>query len=121
MADFDRLPEIIRELETEVEKAVRLAVEELVVPTAKSLVPKDSGDLAAAIHTELALEGLYVIAGGRVTGDRDVYYGRFVERGHEIEHGGAHVAPRPFLVPALEMHREEIVERAAEAVRKATG
>lgn len=113
--DFDRLPEIIRELETEVEKAVREAVEELVVPTAKALVPKDEGYLAEAIHTELALEGLYVVAGGRVAGDRDVFYG------HMVEHGTTHSAPRPFLVPALEMHRQAIVERAAEAVRKATG
>lgn len=113
--DFNRLPEIIRELETEVEKAVREAVEELVVPAAKARVPKDTGHLAEAIHTELALEGVYVVAGGRVPGDADVFYG------HMVEHGTTHSAPRPFLVPALEENREAITERAAEAVRKATG
>lgn len=111
--DFNRLPQIIAELETEVEKAVRVAVEELVVPTAKALCPYDENEppghkhLRDVIHTEQALEGLYVIAG-----DHDVFFG------HMVEHGTTHSAPRPFLVPALEMHRAAIVERAAEATRR---
>lgn len=107
--DFDNLPEIIRGLETEVQKAVREAVETLVVPAAKAAVPKDTGRLADAIHTEIALEGVYVIAG-----DKDAFYG------HIIEHGGVNHPPHPFLVPALEANREAIVEAASEAIKRAT-
>jgi HK97 gp10 family phage protein len=112
--ELNRLPEIIRMLETDVQRAVREAVETLVVPAAKSRVEYDedkSGEhLRDAIHVEEALEGVYVVAG-----DKDVFWG------HLVEHGTSHSAPHPFLVPSLEENRAAIVEAANAVVRRAAG
>jgi HK97 gp10 family phage protein len=108
--ELNRLPEIIRALETDVQRAVREAVETHVVPAAKSRVPVDTGRLRDAIHTEETLEGVYVVAG-----DKDAFYG------HIIEHGGVNHPPHPFLVPSLEENRAAIIEAANAAVRRAAG
>jgi hypothetical protein len=132
--DFNRLPEIIRELETDVEKAVREAVETILVPAARARLEASGWELeqlSRALHTEAALEGTYVVAGGKVDG-HDVWWGHLVEHGavgpRETRdrpgrkgHRSGTMPARPFLVPALEESREAIVEAAAEAVRKATG
>jgi hypothetical protein len=130
MAEINRLPAIVGELETDVEKAVREAVETVLVPAAKARLEGSDWDLqrlADAIHVEVALEGTYVVAG-----DRNVFYGHLVEHGavgprqtHDRPghrgHPSGTMPARPFLIPALEESREAIVEAAAAAVRKATG
>lgn len=45
-----------------------------------------------------------------VAGDNDVFYA------HMVEHGTSHSAPRPFLVPALEESRTEIVRNARKVI-----
>jgi HK97 gp10 family phage protein len=84
---------------------------ERVVQSAKDRVPIRSGALRNAIHTEDERDP----RGGQrtfvIAGNDDVFYG------HLVEHGTTHVAPRPFLVPALEEHRADIVMAAAAAIR----
>lgn len=103
-----RLPEIIERLPGAVRAALTAGAQE-VAQSAKDRVPVDTGRLQRAIHTEPTDEGVSVIAG-----DHDVFYG------HMVEHGTTHSPPHPFLVPALEEHREDILATVIAAVRKAT-
>jgi HK97 gp10 family phage protein len=82
---------------------------DLVAESARARVPIGStGRLQRSIHTEHGEDGVEVLAG-----DRDVFYGRFVE------HGTRYAAPHPFLVPALEENREKIQALIAAAIRDA--
>ena len=66
---------------------------------AKSRVPVATGKLRDAIHMDDEQdEGTYVIGG-----DTEAWYG------HLVEYGTVRTSPRPFLVPALEENRAEIV------------
>lgn len=137
MADFNRLPEIIRELETAVDKATREAVEEILIPAARAKLKADDWHLqhlAEALHADVQLEGVYVVAGGRTANGEDVWWGHLVEHGAagpretrnrqatggRASHPSGAMAARPFLTPALEETREAIIERVAEAVRRST-
>lgn len=86
-----------------------MAAAQEVSQSAKDRVPVRTGRLLQAIHVEPSDEGATVIAG-----DHDVFYG------HMVEHGTTHSPPHPFLVPALEEHREDIVATVVAAIRKAT-
>ena len=112
MALRSNLPEIAAKLDAEV-KAAAAAAAELVAERAKERAPYDpagSGEhLRDAIHTQQTADGTLVVAG-----DKDVFYG------HMVEHGTSHSAPHPFLVPALEESRGEIVDLIAQATRRAT-
>lgn len=100
-----RIPEIAATLDARVVAAMRIAVEEVELE-AKSRVPTATGRLRDAIHTELDGNSVSVIAG-----DDSTFYGHFVE------HGTSRVAARPFLVPALESHREDILASVNAALR----
>lgn len=101
MSYRSRLPLIAAEMHPRVEEAIDRGTE-IIAGSARDKVPVDEGDLRDAIHTD---EG-YVIAG-----DEDAFYG------HMVEHGTSHTSPRPFLIPALEEKRAEVVALVAAALR----
>jgi len=101
-----RLPLIAAELEPRLE-AIAAAGAELVAARARDRVPVRTGKLRDAIHVEHTEPGEYAV----VAGDTDVFYG------HIVEHGGAYTPARPFLIPAGEEARPEIVKLAAAALR----
>jgi HK97 gp10 family phage protein len=103
---YNRFPQIIATLDPRVDVAVRLGAQ-AVEADARSRVPVDSGSLRDAIHTEKGEGGHLVVAG-----DSNVFYG------HLVELGTSRVPPRPFLIPALEARRDEIVGLVAAALRK---
>jgi len=107
MADFDRFPEIIARLDAAAQEGAREGAK-LVEDSAKQRVPRVTGKLQRAIHVEEGVEGAYVIAG-----DKDVFYG------HMVEHGTRHSPAHPFLLPALEEHRDEINALIAAHIERA--
>lgn len=100
-----RLPQIALELEPRVTAAMKAGAE-AVESEAKARVPVGSGDLRDAIHTEVDGDDVYVLAG-----DDSVFYGHFVEFGTVL------TPARPFLVPALESRREQILGGVTAALR----
>ena len=102
------LPTIAATLDTVTATAVQAAAER-VASNARSRVPVNTGRLRDAIHTEADGNDVYVVAGG---GEHNVFYG------HLVEFGGAHTPPRPFLIPAMENERNQIVLSVANALRK---
>lgn len=100
-----RLPRIALEMDHRVTAALRVA-SELIEAEASSRAPVASGDLRAAIHTEQDGDDIRVIAG-----DDRVFYGHFVE------FGTSRTPARPFLIPALESRRGDVLQAAAQALR----
>lgn len=105
MALRSRLPQITAALPARVDVALKAGAE-AIERGAKDRVPVASGDLRDAIHVEDADDGFYVVAG-----DEETFYG------HLVEHGVTHTAPRPFLIPAAEAARGEIVAGVAAALK----
>lgn len=101
-----RIPAITAELGAKLE-GVAAAGAELIERRAKERVPVASGKLRDAIHVEHTGPGEYTV----VAGDTQAFYG------HIIEHGGAHTPAHPFLVPAAEESREEIVALGIAAMK----
>lgn len=100
-----RLPRIARELDSQLEPALREIAVRIAVG-AKARVPVDTGALRDAIHVERVDESTYLV----VAGNGDVYYG------HMVENGTVREAPRPFLIPAAESARDNIDEAARRAL-----
>lgn len=94
---WSRLPAITAEMHAKVIAAVAEGAEQ-VADDARERVPVASGRLRDAIHVDHQDDGVHVIAG-----DTDAWYG------HLVEYGTARTPARPFLVPALEATRTEIV------------
>lgn len=105
MSYKSRLPKITAGLAIKVDTAA-LAAAEKIEQAAKNNVPVATGKLRDAIHIEHENGGYAVVAG-----DNEAFYG------HIIEHGGVNTPPRPFLVPALEDNRSEIIKLTAAALR----
>jgi HK97 gp10 family phage protein len=103
--DRNNLDRIARQVKPAVEEAIRDGAE-LVVARAKARAPVRTGALKAAIHSELVHNGYEVVAG-----DGDVFYG------HLVEHGTHHSAAQPFLVPALEESRSDVIKIAEAKLR----
>lgn len=100
-----RLPQITADLAVKLDAAA-LAAAERIKQAAKDNVPVATGRLRDAIHVEHDGDGYMVVAG-----DNETFYG------HIVEHGGVHTPPRPFLVPALENNRGEILKMTALTLR----
>ena len=100
-----RIPQIIGELEVGTATSVHEGAQ-AVERNAKALVPSVTGKLRDAIHVEEHDDGTYVVAG-----DTEAWYGHFVE------YGTVRQSPHPFLVPALEASRAEIVGSVALVLR----
>lgn len=95
-----RLPLIAAELHVRIDPAVRAAAE-VVASGARARVPVGAPDvhLRDAIHVERDEVASYSV----IAGDDEVFYG------HMVEFGTSHSAPRPFMVPAAEDGRAELV------------
>lgn len=71
---------------------------------AKQLCPVDTGRLRSSIQ--------YVNTGfQQCLVDTDVTYGIFVELGHATRGGGGYVPPNPFLEPAYEQAKGELIDK----------
>jgi HK97 gp10 family phage protein len=101
MKSYNRFPQIILELDPRVETALDLGRHAIALD-AQSRVHVDSGDLRDSIH----VDGDHVVAGNQTA-----FYGALEEFG--TTHSPAH----PFLVPAAEAKREEIVGLVTAALR----
>jgi HK97 gp10 family phage protein len=101
---ISRIPAIVADLPSTVKDALEESAD-AIAEGAKSRVPVDTGDLRDAIHVEEIENGFSVVAG-----DDDVFYG------HIVENGGVNTPPRPFLIPAFEAERDNLLERVAEAL-----
>lgn len=101
-----RIPKITAEFGVTLD-AVTGAAAELIAQRAKERVPVASGKLRDAIHVERTGVAEHTV----VAGSTEVFYG------HIVEHGGAHTPARPFMTPALEDSRGEILSMAAGALR----
>lgn len=100
-----RLPTITAEMHARVEAAVEVGAHGI-VEEAQSRVPVSSGKLRDAIHVDRQADGVHVVAG-----DMDAWYG------HLVEHGTARTPPRPFLVPAFESKRDDLLTEVRAALK----
>lgn len=103
-----RIPQITREMLPAVEAALKVGAGQIAA-AARDRVPVATGALRDAIHVERDGIGFEIRAG-----NADVFYG------HIVEHGSTHTAPHPFLVPALEASRAEVVADVHAALRRIT-
>lgn len=106
-----RLPIIAAELRPAVNAALRAGAEE-VAESAKQKVPKRTHALERGIHVESDGDGYMVIAGNRAA-----FYGHLVEYGHRKGDGPGAASPRPFLIPALEENRQNVIGLTNMALR----
>jgi HK97 gp10 family phage protein len=102
---YNRIPQIVATLNPKLSAALRVGAEGI-ARDAQARVHVDSGALRDSIHVEDADNGFYVIAG-----NDDVFYGIFEEFG--TTHSPAH----PFLIPATEAGRDNVVGLVAAALR----
>jgi len=93
-----RLPQIALSLDERIDTALRIGAEGI-ASAAKSRVPVATHALQNAIHVERITEGEYAV----VAGDDDAFYG------HIVENGSVNTAPQPFLIPALEAERDNVL------------
>jgi HK97 gp10 family phage protein len=95
-----RIPQITREMIPAVAVALRAGAQ-IVANEASDRAPRGGGEhhIADDIHVERDEQLDFKVIAGR----EDTFYG------HILEHGSVHAAPRPFLVPALEAKRAEVV------------
>jgi HK97 gp10 family phage protein len=87
--------------------ATAAAGAEMIAAAAQDRVPVRTGALRDAIHVERESTGHYEV----IAGNTQVFYG------HIVEHGGAYTPARPFMTPALEASRPEILKAARIALR----
>jgi HK97 gp10 family phage protein len=107
MAYRSRIPRVAALLPIRAAEAARLGAE-LVERRAKDRVPVRSGALRDAIHVEATGLGEFTVVAGD---DEDVFYG------HIVEHGGARTSAQPFLIPAGEETRKDLVKLGIRALR----
>lgn len=101
-----RIPAVAAALDPAVQAALKAGAE-MIEAEAKARVVVSSGNLRDAIHTEKTDDGFTVIAG-----DDDAFYGHFVE------FGTSSTPARPFLIPAFEARRGQVVATVTAALRK---
>jgi len=100
-----KLDGIAKDLRREVSKAVKDGAN-VVVEAARDKAPIEDGDLRDSIQVERADAAKYRVYADANSGDGEWvnYYAQWVE------FGSVHnPTPRPFLIPALEESKEEIV------------
>lgn len=95
-----RLPFIAVELPAKVDAAVGLAAE-AIAESAKAKVAL--GDDPHHIRDDIHVERVGVAEYSVIAGKEETFYG------HILEHGSSKMAPRPFLVPALEENEDTAV------------
>lgn len=104
-----RFPEVIATLGPRLSAALGAGAEIIAEEAAERVSdqPVIGEGLVSAIHVEKTGELEFAVVGG----DDEHWYGHF------LEFGTSHSAPRPFLVPALDAKRDNVVELAAVALR----
>lgn len=108
-----RLPQIAVEIQVVVEQALEFGAETVAEDARERVRPhRLTGRLEEAIHIDTQREGVYVVAGGKAEEGDDVFWG------HLLEHGTSHSAPHPFLVPALDDNRGDVVARVQASLRR---
>jgi HK97 gp10 family phage protein len=100
-----RIPRIAADLERLMEDVEERGAE-AVKRDAKARVAVLTGNLRNRIHTDRQVEGTYVLGG-----DKEAWYG------HLVEFGTTHSAAQPFLVPALEENRDNILADGRRTLR----
>jgi HK97 gp10 family phage protein len=105
-----RLPAIAAELEPRT-KAILAKAAEMTAGKAQARVPVDTGRLRNQIHVEYdeTLGAFEVLAG-------DARQKDFAFYAHVVEHGSVFKGARPFLVPAAEEVRGELVALGREGL-----
>lgn len=95
----NRFPEIIAALPVRLDAAVEAAAN-VIMEQAKENVPVETGRLRDAIH----VEEVGNLKRSVTAGDREAFYG------HIVEHGSVHSGARPFLIPAFEQSKDDVIE-----------
>jgi HK97 gp10 family phage protein len=101
-----RIPQIIVEIDVRIAEVIDRGTDQ-VERDAKARVPKRTNTLHDAIHKDEQDDGTYVIGG-----DDEAWYG------HLVEYGTVRTTPQPFLVPALEENRADIITDGQRALRR---
>ncbi len=115
----DEIAEVMRE---KMEEAAAAAKGKLSGYT----MPYGTGDLARSIRVEEAdlagRRGYRVVADDMTEGGRyQVPTGVLVEYGSTHKKSGASIPPRPFLLPALDERRDEIIKAADDKLKELIG
>lgn len=126
-----RLRRLLRRLPEELTDGIKTAIREgaeAIHHDALTMVPKDTGNLAAGIDYRISRDGFSADV-GIVTGKgkrrmrlrRSLFYGHFVERGTKgsPDHNIPPQPARPFLQPAFDMNRDWIMGRLSQAITRA--
>jgi HK97 gp10 family phage protein len=101
-----RIPQIIVEIDVRIAEVIDRGTDQ-VERDAKARVPRKTNKLHDAIHKDPQDDGTYVVAG-----DDEAWYG------HLVEYGTVRTTPQPFLVPALEENRADIITDGQRALRR---
>lgn len=114
LVGVNRVRRTLRRIPEDARSGIRSALAagaDLMLNTAQSLVPVDSGLLRSQLRVQISRDGL----GARIgligkRANRKAYYGRF------IEDGTVKKPARPFLAPAFELHKGEVIEAVSKAM-----
>ena len=101
-----RLPEIATGLQAKVDAALAVGANR-VAAEARDRVPVNSGALRDAIRVEHDGPGEYTV----LAGDNDAFYG------HLVEFGTSLTPARPFLIPAVESRRGDVLDDVKRALK----
>lgn len=101
-----RIPQIAAQLAVTMDGVARAGAE-VIENGAKVRVHVRSGALRHAIHVERQGRGKYAV----LAGDSEAFYG------HMEEFGTAHSPPHPFLVPATEDARDDVIGFAVQSLK----
>lgn len=113
-----KLRRTLRRLGPDATAEVRTAVKrgaDFILADMQTLVPKDTGDLARALDTRIARDGLTARV-GLVTPkkQRDFFYARFLE----LPSVRAAQGMQPFMQPAFDLNRGMILRETQTAIRQ---
>lgn len=103
-----RIPAIIAEMHPRLLAEMKAGAE-MIADEARQRVPVDTGRLRDSIAVKREGNGWTIIAEAKA--DSGAPYG------HMVEFGTVHSSPQPFLVPALESQRAEIIAGANAVLR----
>jgi len=108
---FRELEDKLSNLDVKLKRALEEALEEIaekIRDDAKDLVPVDTGSLRKSIRVEKEgeLQVSVIAGGGGVINPRT---GREVDYAGFVEFGTSRMSPQPYMQPALEKNRDELL------------